>query len=149
MNTIISVNDILNSGLRISSDINDQVIKFCIETVERCYVVDEFPMYQEVLTNPSQHQDILNGTDEHPSLKSAICLQVHAYLLYDTFCSTRFGTVEKYADESSNPKLEAIKQLSMVKWEAGMIMIRKINKYYNLDTRGLTHNSCLFSELWA
>ena len=89
MNTIITVNDIINSGLRISSDISDSVIQFAIETVERAYVTDMIPIYQDILTNPSQYQDIINGTNKQPSLRSAICHLVYAWVLYDNFFATR------------------------------------------------------------
>lgn len=142
---LISVQNFLDSGVRISSDITDKEISFAINTVENFYI-------KNVLGNEN-YNNLLNNTTTEPNrtllrggtidgityagLWPAEYHLVYSYLLTENMRVTRYSTMEKNSEFSKNSDREDILQQARVHWDIGMAFVKEVMKYYNLDT---THN---------
>lgn len=150
-NSILLVNDVVNCGLRISSDIRDEEIQFSIDTVEKIYVAPTLgDLYNQIISSPASYTDLLNGKNGVPGLKLALEHLVYAYLLYDTVYATRFTSVIKDSDESHQPSIEQIFKLSNHHWELGCMALKQILTSLELPVVQVNNMASYFCEfLWC
>lgn len=143
---LITFQEFIDSGVRISNDISQQEIELAIRTVEQFYlkpaITDEH--YIDIKTNPQDPTNLilLNGgvieDKEYAGLKYALYHLVYGYLSTENQRITRYSTVEKTSDYSKNTEREDLLQQARVHWDIGMSAVAEIQQYFGLDT---THNN--------
>lgn len=146
---LITAQNFIDSGIRVSSDISDSEINMAIITVEQFYLKNRIgdTNYADLNTNPATATNyiLLNGGTIDDvviaGLKLALYHLVYAYLLTDTMRITRYSTMEKNSEFSKNSEREDILEQARVHWNVGMSFVGEVEKYYGLDnTRNNTNN---------
>lgn len=140
--TILTVNDFLNSGMPTSDDIRAEEVQAAIQSVEYTYIKEALTdeIYIELLeaTTPLDPDvdAILNGgiinDKAYLGLKFAICNMVWAWKANDVIRITRYSTVEKESEFSSRADLEKLDLQARTRWELGQAEIANICEYYDL-----------------
>ncbi len=142
---ILSYNDFIDSGVRISSDVSQSEIEFAIKTIENFYLkpalTDEH--YIELDTNPTVEPNktlikggVIDGKS-YSGLKHALCHLVYGYLMTEQQRVTRYSTVDKNSEFSKNTDREDILEQGRTHWNIGMSFVQEVMVYYGIDT---THN---------
>lgn len=128
---MITYNEFINSGLPISDDLPDAEVDLAIATVTnyivRPQLTDEF--YNELLEDNTLKEKVLEG-----GLRAAYLHFTFAYIIYNAFRVTRFGTVEKLSDESSKVGSGDIYYISKRHQEIGQHYLCTIRDMYNIKT---------------
>ena len=110
-----------------SDDIRTEEIDFAIKTVEFTYLKPLItPDYYMTLTTSTLSDDdykVVNGDNSIAGLKSALYHLVWAYLTYDRFRLTRYTTVMKDDEHSTDPSEDEIMSLCAFHWETGLTMV--------------------------
>lgn len=143
---ILSYNDFIDSGVRISSDISQSEIEFAISTVEHFYlkpaITDEH--YIDIDTNPTTEPNktlikggVIDGKS-YAGLKHALCHLVYGYLMTEQQRVTRYSTVDKNSEFSKNTDREDILEQGRLHWTIGQASVAEVQTYFGIDT---THNS--------
>lgn len=143
---LITFQEFIDSGIRISNDISQSEIEFAIKTVEQFYlkpaITDEHYIYLK--TNPEDPTNLilLNGGViegiEYAGLKYALYHLVFAWISTENQRITRYSTVEKNSEFSKNTEREDILQQARAHWDIGLSAVAEVQEYYELDT---THNN--------
>lgn len=139
----------MDCGLPISSDISEREIEYAIKTVEQFYLKPMLgaELYADIDTDTThQYDDIIHGTSELAGLEMAISHLVFGYLIYDNTRLTRYSSVVKDSDESDNPSREDLLAISKHHWEIGMVFVREVLKFLQIETPK-TCSNMIFSEL--
>lgn len=142
---LITVEDFIDSGLKISNDVSDKEISFAIKTIEYFYLKERLTdaNYISLSTNPTESINyiLLNGgvIDDkvYGGLKYALCHLVYAYLMSENMRITRYSTVEKKSEFSNNSQREDILEQARMHMSIGDAAVREVMDYYQLDS---THN---------
>ena len=117
--TLITVNEYLDSGVNTSDDIRPREVEFVIKTVETIYlkpfISDE--LYTALLDQSYANADLKN------SIKFAEYHLVFAYMLYDRFRLTRYSSVIKDDEHSTDPSEDDIMSICSMHWENGIEII--------------------------
>lgn len=135
---MITNEEFLNSGLPVSDDIPAAEVSFAIDTVTH-YIVrpqlgDDF--YAEMLADNTFKAKILEGGVEagkvFTGLRSAYYHLTFAYLVYNSYRLTRFGTVEKTSEESFQVGAEDRYFVAKRHSEIAQQYINEIKSAYNI-----------------
>lgn len=147
---ILTSNEFLFSGLPTSSDITDDEIDFAIKTIEQVIVRPRIgnDNYTELLEHPEEHEDILNGGATMAGLKFTECNLVFAYLLVNKYRLTRFASVVKNDEHSTDPDRETLLQAARQYWEIGEICLRDVCEALDTEVDSNHYNSLIFNELY-
>lgn len=146
---ICSVNDILNCGLPLSTDIRDEEIALAIKTVSMYYLKDALgsELYASIISDTThQYDDIVVGTDTIAGLRLALEHGVFAYMLYDSIRLTRYSSVVKSSDESEQPRRDDILALCKHHWEIFAVFVDEVLNYLQIEKPKRTNN-LIFNEL--
>lgn len=145
---LITSDEFLYSGLPVSTDITAEEIEMAIRTVEQLYVKQCFgDKWSEIVADPEEYTDIIEGTDEIAGLKLAEYHLVFAYLLYDEMRLTRFHAIVKNDEHSDNPSREDLLAVAKHHWEIGTTFINECSKILQVDTQKVLNN-LIFNELY-
>ena len=124
---LITSYELINSGVPMSDDIRQEEIDFAIKTVELTYLKPIVtPDYYSTLTTSTLSDDdykVVNGDGSVAGLKDALCHLVWAYLTYDRLRLTRYSTVIKDDEHSTDPSEDEIMSLCSLHWEIGLTMV--------------------------
>lgn len=146
---ILSVNDYLNIGLPLSSDISESECELAIKTFEQFSLksIIGTELYTAIVGDTiHEYDDIVNGTDAVAGLKLAIAHGVFASMLYDSIRLTRYGSVAKRSDESENPKRDDILAVAKQHAEISLAFIYEVCEFADVKPNR-DHNSFIFTEL--
>ena len=142
---IITYQDFIDSGMRVSSDISESEITNAISTVENFYVktslTDEhfIDLCSQSTTDPNKtlvKGGIMDGK-QYAGLKMAEYHLVYAYLMTEQQRITRYSTVDKNSEYSKNTDRDDVLEQARVHWDIGMSFLAEVQTYFGIDT---THN---------
>lgn len=122
VDNLISVDDFFNSGLPVSDDIRTEEVEFAINSVEKNYIkpVVGSELFAELVTDPDSYSYLLDTTPLTNGIRHAECEMVFAILLFDRFRATRYTTVVKDSEESSEPSENEIMSVCSMHWEQAL-----------------------------
>lgn len=146
---IITAQEFLDAGLPVAYDIPVNEIDFAIRTVEQYMLRPIFHdnLWSEIVNNPDDYGDTINGNDTMLGLKDAEYHLVFAYLLWDRVRLTRFGDHVKQSDESTTPSRDDIMTQAKVHWEIGTSAAYECAKYNHVKHVRRV-NDLIFGELY-
>lgn len=143
---IITTNELLNSGLPISTEIDTPKLEAAIHTAEHFIIKPRLGnKYIDITQNPAQYSTILNGgivTDEQgkeiavAGLKRAEIQISFAILLRDNLNTTVFGSVlkkDEFSDQADESKIRTVGQFHI---EVGMQYLKEITDYFKIKNNG-------------
>lgn len=138
----------LDSGVPVSSDISETEVSLGIKTCEQFYVKPRLGVekYADMLENPTQYAEIINGNDTIGGIKLMETHLVYAYMLYDMMRLTRYSSVVKKSDESEAPRREDILALAKHHYEIADALMREIMNFLQIKIEPY-YNSFIFGEL--
>lgn len=146
---ILDTNTFFDCGLPTSNDIGTQEIGFAIKTVELYIVKSRLggDTYGDIVGNPTNYNDEINGTSTMAGLKSAIEHLVYAYLLWDRTRLTRYTSVVKNDEHSTEPKSEDLYQICKAHWEIGIAFLEEVCESLQISPSEHPLNNLIFGEL--
>lgn len=147
---ILSYTDFFNSGLPTSSDISQSEIEFAVKTIEQTIVRPYLTTakYIDIIDNPSAYTSALNGTSSLAGLKFAECNLVFAYLLMYKYRLTRYSSVIKSDEHSTDIDYGTLLQIARQYWEIGIIHLREVCDVLGVEYNSKNMNSLIFGELY-
>lgn len=148
MEHIITPIELLDSGLPVSDDITDQEIEFAIHTIEE-YVVRPYitsDALNGILGEETEYDGIL------PKLQDAMYHLVFAYLMYDRIRLTRYSSVIKNDEHSTDPSEKDLREVCTMHSEIGVrflmdcaeLLANVIEHYKKGKLNGFIFNELLF-----
>ena len=154
---IITVNELLQSGLPISDEIDETKLERAISTTEQYIVKPRIgdQMYYNILGNPTEYSTDLNGgyvVDGErcaylTGLKTAEYHLVFAMLINMDIAATSFGTDVKLNPEVSRPaNSEELRRVGMTHTEIGMRFLKEITDWHKIDNSKKNLPNILWSE---
>lgn len=121
---IITISELINSGVAISDDISNSEIEFAINTMEHFYLRPALGEHYEhfIEQNPSQtYSELL------PLVKSAMYHIVYAYILQNrNIRATRYGSVVKNDEYSNSPSESNALMVCKAEFEIGESYIQEV-----------------------
>lgn len=146
---ILDTNTYFDCGLPTSNDISAQEVEFAITTIEQYYVKPRLgaELYADIADNPSNYEEALNGSNNVAGLKTAVEHLVYAYMLWDRTRLTRYTTVVKSDEHSTEPKSEDLYQICKAHWEIGEAFVLEVCKFLNAPEPNYPLNNLVFGEL--
>ena len=153
---LITVQEFLDSGLRLSSDVTEKEIEFAISTCENFYVKNRLTQdhYNDLLNNQTTepNKTLLNGGTidgiTYAGVMTAEYHLVYAYLMTENMRITRYSTMEKNSEFSKNSNREDILEQARMHWNVGISFLNEIMEYYGLDTTHNNGNSLFETIYW-
>lgn len=146
---IITINQLLNSGLDISEELSDYKLTMAIQTAEQYIVKNRLgELYSEIEANPTEYYTTINGgtvtIDDKEynvtGLKYAIYHLAYSYLIRQNITSTIFGSVQKKDDYSSNVNGTEIKDFAIYHNEIAMAYLNEIATAYGCEKPKYNNN---------
>ena len=146
---ILDTNTYFDSGLPTSTDISAQEVEFAIKTVEQYYVKPRLgaELYADIVDNPDNYSEALNGSNNLAGLKTAIEHLTYAYMLWDRTRLTRYTTVLKNDEHSTEPKSEDLYQICKAHWEIGEVFVTEVCEFLQAPEPKHPLNNLVFNEL--
>lgn len=146
---ILDANTYFDSGLPTSTDISEQEVEFAIKTVEQYYVKPRLgaELYADIIEDPVTYADAVDGTNTVAGLKTAIEHLTYAYMLWDRSRLTRYTTVIKNDEHSTEPKPEDLYQICKAHWEIGEVFVAEVCKFLQAPEPKYPLNNLIFGEL--
>lgn len=145
---ILNTETFFNSGLPTSTDMSGQEVEFAIRTVE-LYIVKSIlgaETYKNIIEYPTTYEDAVEGTNTVAGLKTAIEHLVYAYMLWDRTRLTRYTTVIKNDEHSTEPTPEALYQICKAHYEIGIAFILEVCEFIEVSPNPICNN-LVFGEL--
>ena len=145
---ILDATTFFDCVLPTSNDISTQEVEFGIRSVE-LYVVKPIlgaETYANIVEDPVTYADAVDGTNTVAGLKTAIEHLVYAYLLWDRTRLTRYTSVIKDDERSTEPKPEDLYQICKAHYEMGIAFVLEVCEFLGL-TPNQTSNHLVFGEL--
>ena len=152
MDHIITYGEFFDSGLPVSDDITPAEVEMAIKTVEE-YEMKPYltnAKWNDILTNPTQYEGIIEGDENCAGLKQSALHLVFAYLLFDRIRLTRYSTVIKNDEHSSDPSVGDLMQVCGMHAEVGIrflydvgYLLEEADEHYKVGKR----NGFIYSEL--
>lgn len=155
---LITINQLLESGLDISEEINQNKLSLAIATAEDFIIRPRMgELFNNIVADPTAYSELINGgnitinndmttrTVYVRGLKYAIFHIAYSYLLKSNLSVTSFGTVEKKDDYSNNVKINDIDNLARLHFEIGLSYVRDITDAYGIVSNVPLNN--FFEEL--
>lgn len=148
MPNIITAQDFFDCGLPVSTDITEQEVTFAVTSVEQFYIVPRVGdlKWAQLIEHPTDYDVAINGGTTLAGLKMAEYHLVFSYLLYDRMRLTRYSSVVKNDEHSTDPSLKDTLEISRFHWEQGEVFLRDVLKYLQIEDKGV-HNNLIFGEL--
>jgi hypothetical protein len=146
---ILDATTFLDCGLPTSNDISTQEVEFGIRSVE-LYIVKPIlgaETYANIVEDPVTYADAIDGTNTVAGLKTAIEHLVYAYLLWDRSRLTRYTSVIKNDEHSTEPKPEDLYQICKAHWEIGIAFLNEICEFLQIPAPNHPLNNLIFGEL--
>lgn len=146
---ILDTETFFNCGLPTSTDISEQEVMFSIKTIEQYYIKPRLgaELYADIVANPDNHTDEIEGTNTMSGLKTAIEHLVYAYMLWDRTRLTRYTSVIKNDERSIEPTPEALFQICKAHWEIGEAFTLEVCKFLQAPEPKHPLNNLVFGEL--
>lgn len=146
---ILDATTYFDCGLPTASDLSEQEVNFAIRTVELYLVKPRLgnTLYGDIVGNPASHKDELDGTDTMAGLKSAVEHLVYAYMLWDRSRLTRYTTVVKNDEHSTEPKSEDLYKICNAHYEIGMSFLDEVCEFLQISKPTQPLNNMIFGEL--
>lgn len=153
---LITANQFLDSGLRVSNDISTSEVEFAIRTVEQFYLKPALTdtNYIELDTNPTTEPNktlieggVIDGV-VYAGLSMAECHLVYAYLMTEQQRITRYSTMDKTSEFSKNTDRDDILEQARVHWNIGMSFVAEVQEYFGLDATHNNKNSLFETIVW-
>ena len=141
---IITVNDLLDSGLPLSEEISERKIENAIFTAEQFIIKNRLgdQQYIAIITSPAEYETILDGGAyvDHKGknvwlagLCEAETHLAYALILRDNITATIFGSVLKkddYSDQAGEDRLNAVARYHT---EVGLAYLKEITDALGID----------------
>lgn len=154
---IITVNELLESGLPISDEIDNAKLKRAIETIEQYIVKPRLgdQMFYNMIGNPSEYTDELNGGyvidgDRCAYLTGLKIAEYHlafAELINMDIAATSFGSNVKLNPDVSRPtNTDELRRVGMSHTEIGLQFIKEITDWHKIDNSGKNLPNIIWSE---
>jgi len=142
---IITTDEFFNCGLPVSDDITSAEVEFAVNTVEQYFL---YPYLKELLSdiieNPTQYEDVLEAAD---GLKQALYHLTFAYLIYDKIRLTRYSSVIKNDEHSTDPAFSQVRDIASTHWEIGTSFLLRDCEKLEIDIKKVKRNDLIFNEL--
>ena len=147
-NTLITAQELMESGLPISFDITEKELEQSISTVEQFYVVPRIGDLQwtQLIEHPTDYDVAINGGTTLAGLKQSEYHLVFAWVMWDRFRVTRYTSVQKDSDESTAPSARDIIDVASQHYEIGEVFLRGVLKFLQIEDNGV-QNGFIFGEL--
>lgn len=136
---LITIDELLNSGLPISSEIEPSRLQMAIDTAE-VYIVRSMlgdAKYIEIINNPTEYDVVINGGIVGNvflvGLKKALYHFAYGNLLRDNIVSTSFGVNLKKDEYSTIADEEQIRKVGQYHSEVGRRYVMEVCKYLNIE----------------
>lgn len=156
MQTIINYNDLLESGLPVSDEVDNVKMTDAIRTAETIVIKPRLgnEQYIDILDNPSQYVKVIDGgkvqrtvEKRNPDgttstvieiaflagLKYAISHLAFAELLVNSTTVTSFGSVLKKDDYSDQAKVDRLERLANHHTIIGMQALKEVTDWMGID----------------
>lgn len=143
---IITIDDLLNSGLDVSAEITSEKLALAIGTAENFVVKPRLgKLYSSIVNDPDGYYNLINGgawtvnleyttkTYQLTGLKSAILHLAYAFLLRQNISATTFGSVMKKDDYSVNAAEPELHNLARFHTTVGMAYLNEVMDAYGID----------------
>lgn len=154
---IITVNELLESGLPISDEIDNAKLERAIETIEQYIVKPRLgdQMFYNMIGNPSEYTDELNGgyvidgdrCAYLTGLKTAEYHLAFAELINMDIAATSFGSNVKLNPDVSRPtNTDELRRVGMSHTEIGLQFIKEITDWHKIDNSGKNLPNIIWSE---
>lgn len=144
---LITVSELLNSGLAISDEIDTRKLDYAIETAELLIVKTRLgdQTYLAILDQPLEYAAVINGgvvdREEHGEtiyyylngLKRAMYELSFAYLLLNDISATVFASVRKKDDYSDNVGGEDLFLAAKAHYEIGLAYIKEVTNWLGIN----------------
>ena len=143
---IMTIDDLLNSGLDVSEEIASEKLALAIGTAENFMVKPRLGgLYDSIVNDPDGYDNLINGgawtvnteytttTYQLTGLKYAILHLAYAFLLRQNIGATTFGSVMKKDDYSVNAAESELHNLARFHTTVGMAYLDEIMDAYGLD----------------
>lgn len=146
---ILTAQEFINSGLPTSSDLATEEIEFSIRTVEHTIVKPRLSaeLYADIADNPNNYTEAINGSNTVGGLLLAENNLVFAYMIYNKTRLTRFTTVVKDDERSSEPSLNDLLAIAKGYWETGFMLLEEVCKFLQAPEPKHPLNNLVFGEL--
>lgn len=154
---IITVNDLLNSGLPVSEELSDERLQNAITTAEQYIVKPRLgnEMFVDIITEPEEYTVLLDGgiyelPDGKQTYITGLCAAVkelaYACLLRESIMATTFGSTRKKDDYSDAADEDTLYNVARYHTEIGMAYLKEVTDALNIDNSGKLLNNW-FEEL--
>lgn len=154
---IITVNELLDSGLPISDEIDNAKLERAIETIEHYIVKPRLgdQMFNNIISNPSEFENELNGgyvTDGDRSaylsgLKNAEYHLAFAEIINMDIAATSFGSNVKLNPDVSRPaNTDELRRVGMSHTEIGLQFLKEITDWHGIDNSKKNLPNIIWSE---
>lgn len=145
MDHIITYTEFFNSGLPVSNDITDAEVAFAVNTIEMYFLLPYLgDTLSDILANPTQYADVLNANN---GLKQMMYHLTFAYMIYDKVRLTRFSSVIKNDEHSTDPSFSQLTSIASMHWEIGFEFLRRCCEKLSIDWKAVKRNDFIFNEL--
>lgn len=145
MNHLISATEFFNCGLPVSDDITEEEVEFAVNTIEQYCL---YPYFQDqlalIIDNPTTYASILNAPY---GMKQMMYHLVFAYMIYDKVRLTRYSSVIKNDEHSTDPSMKDLLEICKMHWEVGRDFMRRCCLELELGWDGVCRNDFIFNEL--
>lgn len=146
---ILTAQEFINSGLPTSSDLATEEVEFAIKTVEHTIVKPRLgvDLYSDIADNPNNYTEAINGSSTVGGLLLAEYNLVFAYMIYNKTRLTRYTTVVKDDERSSEPSLNDLLAIAKGYWETGFMLLDEVCKFLQAPEPKHPLPNLIFGEL--
>lgn len=152
---LITVEEFLNSGMPVSTDISYEEVQQAIETVEEFHSKYRLGdhLYISLLEEPESEQNrvLLNGGtigERHiAGMKQALFHGVFAFMLVDSIRLTRYASIEKDSEYSKNTSETDRVESARRHWEIYEAFVLEIQEVMNINSEHNNKNNLIFDSL--
>lgn len=145
MDHIITYTEFFNSGLPVSDDITEAEVKFAVNTIEMYFLLPYLgDTLSDILANPTNYSDVLNAPN---GLKQMMYHLTFAYMIYDKVRLTRYSSVIKNDEHSTDPSYSQLMSIASFHWEIGIDFLRRCCETLLIDWKKVVRNDFIFNEL--
>lgn len=146
---ILDATTFFDSGIPTSNDISEQEVSFGIRTIELYIVKPRLggELYADIVANPANYTNEIEGTSTMAGLETAIEHLTYAYLLWDRTRLTRYTSVIKNDEHSTEPSSKDLWQICNAHYEIGIAFLEEVCEELQAPAPKQIPNGLIFGEL--
>lgn len=146
--TILTVTKFFDCGIPTATDLSETEVSFGIRTVEQFIVKPRLgDIYADIVAAPTEYAAVISGSAHLAGLDCAIEHLVFAYMLYDKIRLTRYSSVVKNDEHSTDPSLTDTRKIASAHWEIGLSFLDEVCEFLQCPKPEHPLNNVIFGEL--